>query len=182
MSTLTSAIRSSGSTTIHRLIVPGLMSPALYPPHVAFPAQILSFQRELRRILAEFPKKLVILQTLPLSLFPRTSGLTKWLEILTDGVYNLTPFPHSADAEFMSSRDPNTKEEPPQGLLSIHKMPVFHELGTGTLPSDTDWTFSLSRRKFTIKPYNLPPLEGDTEAQNEASEANAKPKKAELEF
>lgn len=168
---------------IHRLIVPGLMSPALYPPHVVLPEQVLAFQHDIRRLLAEFPRKLVVLQTLPLSLHPRTAGLTKWLEVLNDGVYGLTPFPHSADAEFASTRDPSTKEEPPQGLLSIHKMPVFHELGTGTVPSDTDWTFSLSRRKFTIKPYNLPPLEGDTEAQNDASDAtNVKPKKTDMEF
>lgn len=105
---------------------------------------------------------------MPLSLYPRTSGLTRWIELLTDGVYELTPFPHSADAEFQTSRDPTTKEEPPQGLLQIHKLPLLHELGSGTLPSDMDWTFTLSRRKFTIKPFNLPPIEGDTKAQEQA--------------
>ena len=108
------------------------------------------------------------------------SGLTKWLELLSDSVYELAPFPHSADAETMSGLDPDTKEGSPQGLLRIHKLPLIHEMGSGTIPADLDWTFSLSRRKFVIKPYNLPPIEGDTEAQQDTT--RDKPNKSSLEF
>ncbi|KAK5085545.1 Elongator subunit elp4 [Lithohypha guttulata] len=86
-----------------------------------------------------------------------------------------------ADAEFLGSRDSATKDEPPQGLLRVHKLPLLHELGSGSPLADTDWTFTLSRRKFTIKPFDLPPIEGDTEAQKEAS-VNDKPKKADMDF
>lgn len=165
---LRSKLKSSPPETVHRVIVPSLMSPALYPSHSCLPEQVLTFQQDLRGLSAAYPRNLVVLQTMPLSLYPRTSGLTRWIELLTDGVYELTPFPHSADAEFQTSRDPTTKEEPPQGLLQIHKLPLLHELGSGTLPSDMDWTFTLSRRKFTIKPFNLPPIEGDTKAQEQA--------------
>lgn len=181
VSALINVMKSTALDTIHRLIIPSLMSPALYPCHSSLPEQVLGFQHSIRKLLALYPKRLTAIQTLPLSLYPRNSGLAKWIELLSDGVYDLTPFPHSADAEFTSSRDPNTKEEPPQGLLRVHKLPVLCELGSGTPLTDTDWTFSLSRRKFTIKPFNLPPIEGDTEAQQGAGE-HEKPNKANMDF
>lgn len=158
------------------------MSPALYPAHSCLPENVLAFQHNIRNLLAAYPRNLVVLQTVPLSLYPRESGLIKWIELLSDGVYELKPFPHSADAEFQTLRDPTTKEEPPQGLLQIHKLSLFHEMGSGTLPSDLDWTFTLSRRKFTIKPFNLPPLEGDTEAQQQASDGSKKADAKDLAF
>lgn len=181
LSELTSVVNSTTPDTIHRFIVPSLMSPALYPLHSSLPEQILSFQHSIRKLLAAYPKRLTLIQTLPLSLYPRSSGLTKWIELLSDGVYELTPFPHSADAEFAKSRDPNTKEEPPQGLLRVHRLPILHDLGSGTPLADTDWTFTLSRRKFTIKPFNLPPIEGDTDAQ-QAAPKDEQPKKADMDF
>ena len=62
-----------------------------------------------------------------------------------------------------------SQEEPPQGLLKIHHLPVFHEKGGGggqVSGFGDDLAFILSRKKgFVIKPYSLPPLEGDSEAQ-----------------
>lgn len=181
VSELIGSLSSTPPDTVHRLIVPSVMSPALYHPQSSLPAQILSFQHSLRKLLAAYSSRLVVMQTLPLSLYPRSSGLTKWIELLSDGVYNLTPFPHSVDAEFQSSRDPTTKEEPPQGLLQVYKMPLLHESGSGNPLADTDWTFTLSRRKFAIKPFNLPPIDGDTEAQQDATKED-KPKKADMDF
>lgn len=186
LSSLTSALSSKSPTTVHRLVLPSFLSPAIYPPHSSTPKHVLTTIQTLRSLLTSQPARLTIITSLPTSLYPRTSGLTKWLEILSDGVFELLPFPHSSDAEFAVARDSNTKEEPPQGLLRIHKLPVFHETGSGVPPSDMDWTFTLSRRKFTIKPFNLPPIEGDTEAQQSAgadgSGGNSKPKKADMEF
>lgn len=181
VSALFSVMASSAPDTVHRLIIPSLMSPALYPFHSSLPEQVLTFQHHIRKLLATFPKRVTVMQTIPTSLHPRNSGLVKWIELLCDGVYDMTPFPHSADAEFQASRDPNTKEEPPQGLLRVHKLPIFHEVGSGHLLADIDWTFTLSRRKFTIKPFNLPPIEGDVDAL-QASASNEKPKKADMDF
>ena len=77
------------------------------------------------------------------------------------------------------------QEEQPQGLVKIHKLPVFHERGgggrggTGGGVGD-DLAFLVSRRKFVIKPFNLPPVEGDTEAQN--GEVELKQTKVDIEF
>ena len=74
------------------------------------------------------------------------------------------------------------QDEPPQGLLRFHRLPIFHERGGGgTTTVGEDWTFSLSRRKFTIKPFSLPPVGGDLEAQ-QAAGPERKDKKADLDF
>lgn len=123
--------------------------------------------------------------TLPLSLFPRNSGLVRWIEMLSDGVIELTPFPHSSDQDTAqlkpTSGDSGPNEEAPQGLLKVHRLPIFHERGGGSSAAGEDWAFTLSRRKFTIKPYSLPPIEGDTEAQ-QTGPAGQQPKKSDMEF
>lgn len=73
------------------------------------------------------------------------------------------------------------QEEPPQGMLKIHRLPVLHERGGGgDNKVGEDWAFTLSRRKFAIKPFNLPPVEDDNEARK--NEAIAGKNKADLQF
>lgn len=122
------------------------------------------------------------MMSLPLSLYPRSSGLLRWVELLNDGVLELSPFPHSADGDAQVARGPpGTADEPPQGLLQVHRLPILHDRGSGTATVESDWTFTLSRRQFTIKPFNLPPIEGDTGAQ-QASGSEQKGKKSDMEF
>ena len=104
--------------------------------------------------------------TLPLFLYPRSSGLVCWIERLSDGVLELAPFPHSVDIEppLTTSTSASKSEEKPQGMLKIHKLPVLTEKGGGS-GGGNDLAFSLTRKRFTIKPFSLPPVEGDQEAQ-----------------
>jgi elongator complex protein 4 len=103
------------------------------------------------------------------------------MELLSDGVIELCPFPHSADA-LTTSGAATSQEEPPQGMLKVHRLPVLHERGGGSDQNlGQDWAFILSRRRFEIKPFSLPPAEGDTEAQD-ASAPSGMPKKSDLEF
>lgn len=103
------------------------------------------------------------------------------MEIISDGVIELCPFPHSSDA-LSTSGAVTSQEEPPQGILKTHLLPVLHERGGGNAENvGQDWAFTLSRRKFEIKPFSLPPAEGDKEAQ-EAAAPGKMPKKSDLEF
>lgn len=60
-------------------------------------------------------------------------------------------------------------EEQPQGMLNVHKIPVNTERGEGGAGAGNsigeDLAFTVSRRKFVVKPYSLPPMEGDQEGQ-----------------
>ena len=94
----------------------------------------------------------------------------------------LAPFPHGSDAGSSTTSAATTaQEEPPQGMLNIHKLPIFHERGGGGNSSmSDDWAFTLSRRKFAIKPFHLPPAEADNDAQQR--DASGTKNKADLEF
>jgi elongator complex protein 4 len=60
------------------------------------------------------------------------------------------------------------QEDQPQGMVKIHSLPIFHEKGGGggaLSGLGEDLAFTVSRRKFVIKAFSLPPVEGDTDAQ-----------------
>lgn len=79
-----------------------------------------------------------------------------------------------------STSDAATKgsEEQPQGMLKLHKLPLITErseggAGAGNSIGD-DLAFTVSRRKFAIAPYSLPPVEGDQGAQEAAGQLTSK--------
>jgi elongator complex protein 4 len=127
--------------------------------------------------------------SLPLTLYPRSNGLTRWIELLSDGVLELSPFPSSAIAVKTTPGTATTHEEPPQGMLKIHRLPIFHEKGGGGGEASgfgDDLAFNLSRRKgLVIKPYSLPPVEGDAETQQSGMDHghdHGKATKVDIEF
>ncbi|KAJ5939295.1 hypothetical protein N7466_002429 [Penicillium verhagenii] len=178
---LQDAISSAGPNTIHRIVIPSLLNPTAYPPDSCQPEYVLQFMHSLKALMSAHATRITAMITLPLSLFPRSSGLIRWIELLSDGVIELCPFPHSADA-LASSGAATAQEEPPQGMLKTHRIPVLHERGGGSDQNvGQDWAFNLSRRRFEIKPFSLPPAEGDQEAQA-APASGGMPKKSDLEF
>ncbi|KAL4779208.1 Elongator complex protein 4 [Aspergillus varians] len=174
-------IASSSPNTVHRIVIPSFLNLTLYPPDVSEPENVLPFLHSLRALASSSGSRITVMMTIPLSLFPRSSGLVRWMEILCDGVIELCPFPHSSDA-LSTSGAATSHEEPPQGMLKTHRLPVLHERGGGSDQNiGEDWAFTLSRRKFEIKPFSLPPAEGDQEAENK-TRSDKMPKKEDLEF
>ncbi|KAM3424586.1 hypothetical protein BST61_g6578 [Cercospora zeina] len=177
---LSRSLAASTPNSCHRFVVPSLLSPALYPPLAARPDSFIGFFKALRTLLRQYNSKLTAMITLPLELYPRSSGLVRWAEILSDGVVELTPFPHLMDASnsLAESGGARDKDELPQGLVRFHKLPINTERGEGGAGAGNslgeDLAFTISRRKFVIKPFSLPPLEGDQEAQQEAGKVTAK--------
>ena len=161
---------TSSPAIIHRVIIPALLSPVFYPPHASSPPHILQFLQSLRSLLRQHSACLTVMITLPLSLYPRSSGLVRWIEILSDGVLELAPFPHNIDtcSSTTTLGAATAQEEKPQGMVRVHRLPVFHEIGGGGSRNEgvsDDLAFTVSRKKFAIKPFSLPPVEGDSEAQ-----------------
>ncbi|KAI9928359.1 hypothetical protein ASPWEDRAFT_38812 [Aspergillus wentii DTO 134E9] len=179
---LQTAITSSPPNTVHRIVIPSLLNPTMYPPDASQPDNILQFLHSLKALMNTQNQRITAMITIPLSLFPRASGIIRWMELISDGVIELCPFPHSADG-LATSGAATSHEEPPQGMLKTHRLPVLHERGGGSDQNiGQDWAFTLSRKKFEIKPFSLPPAEGDKEAQDGAAAAGGMPKKADLEF
>jgi elongator complex protein 4 len=181
LQTLSKSIASSSKDAIHRVVLPSLLSPAIYPPQASMPQHVLRFMHGVQAMLAAHAGRLTVMGSLPLSLHPRSSGLVRWIELLNDGVLELAPFPHNANVEISSKSETGASEDPPQGLLRIHRLPILQERGNGTVLTGDDWAFNLSRRRFTIKPFSLPPIEGDIEAQH-GPEVQQKSAKVDLEF
>jgi elongator complex protein 4 len=166
-------IVTGGPSAIHRLVVPSLLSPNLYPPTACQPSEVLRFLHSLRALLRQYCTQVTAIVTLPSSLFPRSNGLTRWMELLSDGVIELIPLPANPGAPPPSSGD-SKSEDKSQGLLRVHSLPIYHEKGGGGAENNhfrEDLTFSLSASKgMVIKPFSLPPL--GEEGQPEKSPAS----------
>ncbi|ATY65479.1 PAXNEB superfamily [Cordyceps militaris] len=178
LASVAAKLTSSPPSTIHRVVVPSLLSPTLYPSYACNPEQVLRFLHRLRALLRQNHTRLTAVVTLPISLHPRANGLTRWAEHLCDGVLELVPLGH----QIQVSRDP-TSEDKAQGLVRVHSLPIFHERGGGL---DEGWrredlSFKLSASTgLSITPYSLPPVGEDEEQGKENTEAEKKKKSLEF--
>ncbi|KAL6881511.1 Elongator complex protein 4 [Trichoderma novae-zelandiae] len=176
MSDVTTKIKSSPPSSIHRIVIPSLLSPTIYPPSASRPQEVLQFLHQIRALLRQYPSRIVAMMTLPTSLYPRSTGLTRRAELICDGVLELIPLQQQQPQhppERNSSNDSKT-----QGLFRIHSLPIFHEKGGGLEGSwvKEDMSFKLSASSgLVIAPYSLPPL-GDEDGPSSAPSNENKPK------
>ncbi|PHH72369.1 hypothetical protein CDD82_6019 [Ophiocordyceps australis] len=176
---LGSVLQKSPPSSIHRVLVPGLLSPALYSSAACQPQNVLQFLHGLRNLLRKFPNQATAMLTLPLPLYPRSSGLTRWMELLVDGVMELVPLNHRS---LVTTGEADAKT---QGLLKMHSYPVFHEKGGGLQDAlcCQDLGFSLSALDgIVISPLSLPPLGSDETATKSSSEVVKETTQQKLEF
>lgn len=156
-------LQNSPSSMIHRVVIPSLLSPTLYSPSACQPAEVLQFLHALRALLRQYCGKLTALITLPVTLFPRSNGVTRWVELLADGVLEMIPLPPKLGAAPPSSNSESKVQEQSQGILRVHSLPIFHEKGGGGAENHhfrEDLSFHLSGTKgLVIQPYVLPPME-----------------------
>lgn len=177
---LEDVLKTSSTNTPHRLIMPTVLSPAIYPASASRTDNFIRFLHSLRALLRKYSNALTAMISLPLELYPRNSGLVRWAEILSDGVLELSPFPHLMDASnsLAESGGARSNDDQPQGIFNVQKLPINTECGEGGAGVGNsigeDLAFTVSRRKFVIKPFSLPPLEGDQDAQKEAGKLTGK--------
>ncbi|KAI1302760.1 Elongator complex protein 4 [Xylaria venustula] len=156
-------LANSPPSSVHRIIIPNLLSPTMYSSSSSLPQEVLQFLHGLRALLRQYPKNLTAVLTSPLSLYPRTTGLTRWMELLCDGVLEFIPLQSTTiHKPPPSSKSEKKDDEKVQGLIKVHSLPIFHEKGGGSHSALDDQSFSLSRsRGLIIKPFYLPPADSD---------------------
>lgn len=96
------------------------------------------------------------MMTMPASLHPRSSGLTRWIELLCDGSIELISLQHRTQVKQTQLGDDKS-----QGIAHIHSLPIFHEKGGGVEGSWSreDMSFKLSASDgLLIQPFSLPPV------------------------
>lgn len=131
------------SKNIIRCAIPGLLNPAVYPPSASQSKYLIKFINNIRAILRAHPSRLIVMMSSPLDLYPRSTSTTTWMEILVDGVIELSPLPPS----------PSDDREGPQGLFKIWKVPLLERLSI-----EADLSFRVSRKRFSIEAWSLPAL------------------------
>ncbi|EFQ33142.1 paxneb protein [Colletotrichum graminicola M1.001] len=166
-------LKGSPPGTIHRVIVPNLLSPALYGSSVCPPEHALQFLHKLRALLRHHNGRLTAMISLSTSLFPRSTGFTRWMELLCDGVFEMLPLPRKVHVQ------PSTKsEDAVQGMLKVHELPLYHERGGGLEGQSFRENLSFRLSSFSgliFKPYVLPPMLGE-EAKGAKDEGNKQEK------
>jgi len=153
---LSTHLSTTSPTTPHRVLIPSLLNPAQNPPHASAPHHLLQFLHSVRALLREYPRQLTVMISLPTELYPRTTALIRWAEILSDGVIELLPLPRRTASKAQG------KQEEPQGLVKLWKLPVLGEKGGGigaALGAGEDLAFLVTRRRFEIMAYSLPPAD-----------------------
>ena len=175
-------IQNSSPSSVHRIIVPSLLSPSLYASSACQPQDVLKFLHGLRGLLRHFSTKATAILTLPVSLYPRSSGLTRWAELVSDGVMELIPL--QQQNQHQGGRDA-TSEGKAQGLLQIHSLPIFHEKGGGLEGSSSreDLSFRLSSSQgLLITPFSLPPVGDEDDSVKQKVQKTSEEKKESLDF
>lgn len=162
---LQNKLQTAPPSSIHRVVVPSLLSPTLYTPGACRPTEVLQFMHALRALLRQYCGQLTAIITFPVTLFPRSNGVTRWVELLSDGVLEMVPLPPRLGAAPPSSGSAAKVQEQSQGILKVHSLPVFHEKGGGGAENNhfrENLSFHLSSTKgLVIQPYVLPPMEDE---------------------
>jgi len=162
---LNAKLTSSPPTSIHRVVVPTLLSPMLYSGGGSSqPSEVLQFLHALRGLLRQYSGQLTAIISLQTALFARTSGLTRWMELLCDGVIELVPLSTSPGSQAAPTSGKEDVDRV-QGFVQVYTLPTYHEKGGGGAAAASfreNLAFSLSSsRGLVIKPYSLPPLEDE---------------------
>lgn len=192
---LSARLASSPPGSVHRVVVPALLSPTAYSGTACRPEEVLQFLHALRALLRRYAARLTALITLPVTLFPRSAGLTRWAELLSDGVLELVPLrPDAAllahhappPSSSKSSSSADDQQQKTQGLLRVHALPVFDEKGGGSPEAHAarqDQSFAVSRsRGLVIRPFSLPPVLDDDNGAEQKEVGDKAASKKSMEF
>jgi elongator complex protein 4 len=116
------------------------------------------------------------MMSLPLELYPRDTAMVRWAEILSDGIIELTPLP-----QFQQQKG---VDQAPQGLVKMWKLPVLGEKGggVGALGAGEDLSFTVTRKRFEIKAYCLPPMGEDDGGGEGGGKGEGRATKIDIEF
>ncbi|EPS40227.1 hypothetical protein H072_6010 [Dactylellina haptotyla CBS 200.50] len=168
---------TSANDSVTRIVIPNLLSPLIYPPSASHPTNILRFIHTLRSLTRQYSHILTIMISLPLSLYPRSTGLVRQLEHLTDTTIELHPVPAFLARAEMRKGVGNT-DDVPQGLVHVWKA-IEGKRGTGIVTNTggdgsggtvgmeggDDLAFMLTRRRMRIERFSLPVDDDDDAAE-----------------
>ncbi|ODV89019.1 hypothetical protein CANCADRAFT_3656 [Tortispora caseinolytica NRRL Y-17796] len=153
---------------IIRVLIPQFLNPALYSSTFRQPQEyIISFLLKLREFCNKYKEQLTIMFTISLSLYPRDSSLTSWIERMSDAVVHIEPFKSRANDAVVSQ----TKF---QGIINVYRLPILSSRGSME-ESIYEHAFRISRSGFEIEEWSIP-------VDVEANDADSSGKSTSLDY
>lgn len=149
-------------TKIIRLVIPSFLNPSMYPPQLTTSQESLQFIHSLRSLTRKYSKNLVIAMSIAMDLYSRESSLVKYMEILTDAVFNLEPFNQDM-IKFLEKAYHNQPTKVQHGLVHVYKIPHLSEKGQ-MLIMKSEFAFKNGKKKFEIEEWGIP-VEDESEPQ-----------------
>lgn len=131
---------------LHRVILSSFNSPTTYGMQALSADDTLQLLHGLRGLLRQYKDRLSAFVQLPIAFSPRSSGLTRWIELLADGVFELA----------LMAGDSNSA----QGLVQAHSLPIQDERGKGSqiIGWHSNMSFKVSKTSgVLIEDLSLPP-------------------------
>ncbi|WBW74789.1 elongator complex subunit Elp4 [Schizosaccharomyces osmophilus] len=176
LESLTKFLASLKPGTVCRLVLPSLLSPAFYSIRATHPQYFIRFIHSLSSLIkCTTSVHIVCMCSVPSTLFSRDCEQVYWLESLASGVFSLHPFPITETVNGLATQ--------PQGLFRIHKLPLpLPFTNTDNSSEAGDLSFTVSKRRFTIEPWVLPPLDEEQPEAKPSNSDNSQPSLKSIEF
>lgn len=154
--------------TVCRLVLPSILSPAFYSIRATHPQHFIRFIHTLSSLIkCTTSVHLICMCSVPSTLFSRDCEQIFWLENLASAVFSLHPFPVKETVNGLVTQ--------PLGLFRIHKLPLALPFTNHANSNEAgDLSFTVSKRRFTIEPWVLPPLDDE---QKDTKISNTNPQK-----
>ncbi|KAG5362921.1 Elongator complex protein 4 [Yarrowia sp. B02] len=149
------AATAASENSILRVCIPTFLHPAIYDKQMADSDYVIGLFTQLRALTREYKRNLVIIVSLPLVLYPKSSPLTRWMEILADCVLDFFPF------------DVKVQEREFQGLVNVSKLPCLSDRGH-MLVTQSEYAFRVTKRTFEIDEWSIPVEEDEGEKKEDA--------------
>lgn len=152
-----------------RILVPSLLHPAMYPPHMFKLSGVVSLVHGLRGIVKKHQSRCALLATLSADML--SDFMLSQVENIFDSALILEPF----DQEMLKFLERAYKSQPNKvqhGLLHILKLPVFSERGEMHV-TKSEFAFKNGRKKFEIEEWGIPVEDNDDTGGNTSSSSSS---------
>lgn len=152
-----------------RILVPSLLHPAMYPPHMFKLSGMVSLVHGLRGIVKKYQSRCTLLATVSADML--SDFMLSQVENIFDAALILEPF----DQEMLKFLERAYKSQPNKvqhGLLHILKLPVFSERGEMHV-TKSEFAFKNGRKKFEIEEWGIPVEDNDDMGGNTSSSSSS---------
>ncbi|CAR28914.1 hypothetical protein ZYGR_0U02730 [Zygosaccharomyces rouxii] len=152
-----------------RILVPSLLHPAMYPPHMFKLSGVVSLVHGLRGIIKKHQSRCALLATVSADML--SDFMISQVENIFDSVLTLEPF----DQEMLKFLERAYKSQPNKvqhGLLHVLKLPVFSERGEMHV-AKSEFAFKNGRKRFEIEEWGIPVEDNEDAGGNPSSSSSS---------